>query len=69
MGKEKSETENVFDFNQKHLLVFQTFCLLKNTKESSGKTQKTNLKLQVFVFFSLLAQALAGSITILNSFT
>ena len=44
MGKQESETENVFfkknvfDLNQKHLLVFQTFCLLKDTKETCGET-------------------------------
>ena len=34
--------KNVFDLNQKHLQVFQGFNLLKNTKETSGQTQKTN---------------------------
>ena len=33
--------KNAFDLNQKHLQVFQAFCLLKNTKETSGDTQKT----------------------------
>ena len=33
--------KNVFDLNQKHLQVFQAFRLLKNTKETSGETQKT----------------------------
>ena len=41
---EKSQTEifnkNIFDLNQKLLLVFQAFCLLKNTKETSGETNK-----------------------------
>ena len=33
--------KNVFDLNRKHLQVFQAFRLLKNTKETSGETQKT----------------------------
>ena len=33
--------KNDFDLNQKHLQVFQAFRLLKNTKETSGETQKT----------------------------
>ena len=47
MAKQKNQTENVFfnknvfDLNQKHLIVFQTFRLLKNAKETSGETQKT----------------------------
>ena len=46
--RQKSKTENiffnknVFDQNQKHLQVFQAFCLLKNTKEKSGLTQNFN---------------------------
>ena len=45
-AKQQNQTEkvffniNVFDLNQKHLQVFQAFCLLKNTKETSGETQK-----------------------------
>ena len=47
MAKQKNQTENIFfnkndfDLNQKHLQVFQAFRLLKNTKETSGETQKT----------------------------
>ena len=47
MAKQKNKRENilsnknVFDLNQNHLQVFQAFRLLKNTKESSGDTQKT----------------------------
>ena len=47
MAKHKNERENiffntnVFDLNQKHFEVFQAFCLLKNTKQTSGDTQKT----------------------------
>ena len=47
MAKQKNQRENVFfnknvfDLNQKHLQVFQAFRLLKNTKETSGETQKT----------------------------
>ena len=47
MAKQKNQKENVFlsknvfDLNQKLLQVFQPFCLLKNTKETSGDTQKT----------------------------
>ena len=37
MAKQK----NQFDLNQKHLQVFQTSRLLKNTKETSGETQET----------------------------
>ena len=32
--------QNVFDLNQKDLQVFQAFCLLKSTEETSGDTQK-----------------------------
>ena len=33
--------KNVFHLNQKHLQVFHVFRLLKNTKETSGETQKS----------------------------
>ena len=58
--RQKSKTENiffnknVFDQNQKHLQVFQAFCLLKNTKEKSGLTQKTS----IFYFVSLVSPEL-----------
>ena len=47
MAKQKNQTENVFshknvfDLNQEYFQVFQAFRLLKNTKETSGETQKT----------------------------
>ena len=47
MAKQKNQRENVFfnknvfDLNQKHLQIFQTFRLLKNKMETSGDTQKT----------------------------
>ena len=42
--------KNVFDLNQKHLQVFQAFRLLKNTKETSGDTQKNLVKNFKFLF-------------------
>ena len=47
MAKQKNQTENVFfnknvfDLNQKHFQLFHAFRLLKNTKETSGETEKT----------------------------
>ena len=47
MAKQKNQRENVFfkkkvfDLNQRHFKVFEAFRLLKNTKETSGDTQKT----------------------------
>ena len=49
IGKTDGETKesnivfskNVFDLNQKHLQVFQTFHFLKNTKETNSETQKS----------------------------
>ena len=47
MAKQKNKTENVFfqqkcfHLNEKHLQVLQVFSLLKNTKETSGETEKT----------------------------
>ena len=58
--RQKSKTENiffnknVFDQNQKHLQVFQAFCLLKNTKETSGLIQRTS----IFYFVSLVSPEL-----------
>ena len=46
VAKQKKQRENVFfkknvfDLNQNHFQVFQTLPLLKNTKETSGETQK-----------------------------
>ena len=43
MAKQKNQVENVFfqqnvfDLNQKHLLLSQKFCLLKNSYSSSVK--------------------------------
>ena len=39
---ETKKSITVFDLNQKHLQVFQAFRLLKNTKQTSGDTQKPN---------------------------
>ena len=58
MAKQKNQSENVFfiktvfDLNQKHLQVFQAFRLLKNTKQTSGETQKNLIKSleKVFLF-------------------
>ena len=47
MAKQKNQRENVFfnktvfDLNQNHLQIFQTFRLLKNKMETSSDTQKT----------------------------
>ena len=49
-GKLMAKQKNQFDLNQKHLQVFQTFRLLKNTKETSGETQETWLKTSRFCF-------------------
>ena len=55
MAKQKNQTENVFfnknvfDLNQKHLLVFQAFLLLK--KHEGNKWRNTKREIQVFVLF------------------
>ena len=53
--------KNVLDLNQKHLLVFQAGCLVKNTKEKSGDTQKTELKTLSFCFVFLVSPELCCS--------
>ena len=56
VAKQKNQSKNVFfnknvlGLNQKHLQVFQTFRLLKNTKETSCETQETWLKTSQFCF-------------------
>ena len=64
MAKQKNQTENVFlnknvfDLNQKHFQLFHAFRLLKNTKETSGETQKTWLKTSSFCFVFLVSPKL-----------
>ena len=67
MVKQKNQSENVFfnknvlDLNQKHSLVFQAGCLLKNTKEKSGDTEKSELKTLSFCFVFLVSPELCCS--------
>ena len=64
MVKHKNQRENVFfnknvfDLSQKHLQVFQAFCLLKTTKETSGDTQKIKLHTSSFCFAVLVSTEL-----------
>ena len=62
--KQKNQREhvffnkNVFNLNQKHLQVFQTFHFLKNAKKISGDTRKTKLNTSSFCFVFLVSPEL-----------